>query len=621
VTVLPAWSRSVHHDGSEIYVSNPRPGLGERVRLRLRVGAAAPVRQVYLRTFPDGEQTFAPLSAGAAAPPARWWEGDLTLREPAAHYRFLLVAVDGAWWYCAAGLSAHEPLDATDFWLLADPSQPDWVAEAVFYQIFPDRFANGDPTNDPHPGSFEALAGRPQTYPWEAPPAPEQPRSLVFYGGDLAGILQRLDYLTHLGVNALYLNPVFTAYSNHRYDVVDHERVDPHLGGDAALVALREALDERGMRYILDVVPNHCGVLHPWFQAARQDLDAPEAAFFTFTHHPDDYASWLGARSLPKLNYRSEELRRRIYAGDDSLFRRWLRPPFSADGWRVDVANMLARQGPTQLGVEVARGIREAVKQTDPEAYLLGENFFDASPQLRGDQWDGVMNYAGFGFPLLHWLRGYRVRAWGQAEEIESPVPWPTAALAESWRQRLAAVPWASALAQYNLLGSHDTPRLRSLLGGRADLQRLAAVVQFTFPGVPGLYYGDEVGMEDRPGLGPRAPMIWDEARWDRATLALYRDLIALRRSAPALQRGGFQVLVEEEDTLAYQREAPGQHFVVVAHRGERLRPPGPLPVAHGGVPDRARFVERFSGQEASVAGGALDLPEQPQGAWLWERV
>ncbi|MBU0494797.1 MAG: maltodextrin glucosidase [Chloroflexi bacterium] len=623
---LPAWLQSVHHDGSEKYVADLYPRLGDTVRVRLRVGADAPVRRAYLRTFPDGEQFFAPMDAGPVAPPARWWEADLPINQPVVHYRFILEADDGAWWYTAAGPTAAEPLDATDFRILADYDAAAWVPNAVFYQIFPDRFANGDPATNPRPDEFEYRGHRPQTYPWGAPPPTEQFMPLLFYGGDLPGIVQRLDYLEALGVNALYLNPVFAAHSNHKYDVMDYEHVDPHLGGDEALIALRRALDARGMRYILDIVPNHCGYWHTWFQAARADPAAPEADFFTFAAHPDEYATWLGMWTLPKLDYRSAELRRRIYEGPDAVFRRWLRPPFAADGWRVDVANMLARQGATQMGADITRGIRRAVKETRPDAYLMGEHFFDATPHLQGDQWDGVMNYLGFALPLWYWLRGFERGGWGLDEPITAPVhhSWPTAALADTWRNVRAAIPWAVALQQYNLLGSHDTPRIRTVVGGsdaehRDALHRLATVLLFTFPGTPGLYYGDEIGLTDQPGLRSRGCMVWDEAQWDHSLLAFTRNLVALRRRSPALQHGGFQMLAVERDTLAYQREGLAGRVLVVAHRCATPRPAGPLPVAHGGIPNGTRLGEVFSGQEAVVKNGALALPELPQGATIWE--
>jgi alpha-glucosidase len=619
--MLPVWLQTVHHNGSAKYVSNLYPRLGEQVHIRLRAEANAPLRCVYLRTFPDGEQAFTPMNSGPLEPPVRWWEADLVINQPVVHYRFTLEADDDVWWYTAAGPAFYDPLDHTDFRILADYESPKWLEDAVFYQIYPDRFANGDPGNDVQPGDYEYYGAHPHTYSWGVPRPDDAPHTTSFYGGDLQGIRQHLDYIVALGVNAIYLNPIFTAYSCHRYDPINYKQVDPHLGGDEALSALRRALDDHGIRYIVDMVPNHCGYKHAWFLAAQQDLNAPEAAFFTFTRHPDQYLTWMDYPILAKLNYESAELRRRMYEGPDAIFRHWLRPPFSADGYRVDVGNMLGRQGAIQMNAEVIRGIRRAVKETKPDAYVIGENFFDASGQLQGDQWDGVMNYMGMAAPLWHWLRGYEQGAIGMQHPITSRVPWSTAALAATWRDRRAAIPWAIALQQFNLLGSHDTPRIRSVAGGNDALHRLAVIVQMTFPGVPSIYYGDEIGMVDLPRFGPIGCMIWDQAQWDHELLAFHRDLIALRRRSPALQRGGFQMLAVETDTFAYQREDTTGRVIVVAHRGETPRAASELPVVCGGVPDGTRFVEHFSGQEVVIEGGGLSLPEHPQGATLWEET
>ncbi len=617
---FPAWLQTVHHDGSENHVSILYPRLGDTVRIRLRTGLDTPLRRAYVRTAPDGEQVFTALEPGPTDSAARWWEAKIPINQPVVHYRFILEAADGIWFYTAAGPSAHLPLDATDFRILADYDAPEWVKTAVFYQIFPDRFHNGNPSTDPHGDEFEFQGHRPKTYPW-GQPSPGGFASVVsFYGGDLPGIIQKLDYLQDLGINTLYLNPIFTAYSNHKYDVIDYEHIDPHLGGDAALIELRQALDKRGMRYMLDIVPNHCGVWHPWFQAASGDPNAPEAEFFTFHDYPLDYESWLGHKALPKLNYRSRELRRRIYGNDDAVFRRWLRPPFAADGWRVDVANMLGRQGETQVGHKVARGIRRAVKETRRDAYLMAESFFDSSAQLQGNEWDGMMNYAGFTLPLWHWLRGFDQGAIGINWHIKSAGPWPTAALAASWQQHLAAIPWVVALQQYNLLDSHDVARIRTTVGGSDALHRLAAVVQFTFPGLPGVYYGDEIGMADEEGFRSRGCMEWDESRWDHDLLAFYKRLIQLRRETAVLQAGGFQILAVENDTLAFQRMNGDGRVLIVAHRGETPRPAGPLPVAHGGIANGVRFVGFFTGREIIVKDGILPLPEHNQGATMWQQ-
>ncbi len=616
---LPAWLASLHHDGSPDFVSSTYPVLGDSVQLRLRVEASAPIQRALLRIFPDGEQAFLPMTRLPETPAhLQLWVADLPIRMPVTHYRFLLQAADGIWWYSANGPAAFEPLDQTDFQILAGYNPPAWVQESVFYQVFPDRFANGDPINDPQPGDYEYRGQRPQTLPWGSPPPQDQHSGIVFYGGDLPGITQHLYYLADLGVNALYLNPVFTALSNHKYDVMDYEHVDPHFGGDQALAELRAALDRRGMRYLLDIVPNHCGWAHPWFQRARLDEHAPEADFFTFRQRPHEYESWLGMWSLPKLNYRSAGLRQQMYAGPEAVFRRWLRPPFRADGWRVDVANMLGRQGEIQMGEEVTHGVRAAVKETNPQAYLIGENFFDATRQMQGDQFDGVMNYSGFSIPLFHWLTGVQIQAIGLQDPVSGP-PLSTAGLAAVWRSRMAGIPWAMALQQYNLLGSHDTSRPRSILAENDGLHRLAVTLLLTFPGVPGLYYGDEIGMLDEPGLRSRACMKWNAEIWNHDLRDFFKDLIHLRRTSPALQRGGFQVVSLEEDLIAFQRSLGSERLLVIAQRHTAPRPAGRLDLRAAGLPDGTRLREHFSGQVAVVHGGWLDCPALPQGATLWQ--
>jgi alpha-glucosidase len=234
------------------------------------------------------------------------------------------------------------------------------------------------------------------------------------------------------------------------------------------------------MRYILDIVPNHCGILHPWFQSALADpISLPG---FTFRKHPHEYETWLGVRTLVKLNYRSSALRDIMYASPGSVFRYWLQPPYSADGWRIDVANMLARQGAEQLGMEVGRGIRQAVKGVNPQAYLMGENFFDATSQLHGDCWDAVMNYSGFTLPLGNWLWQMQMHVPGQSQPITPGYRSSTEALVNSWVVFRAPIPWVIACQQFNLVGSHDTPRALALLKGNRDLFAWQWHL-FTYPG------------------------------------------------------------------------------------------------------------------------------------------
>ena len=440
-----------------------------------------------------------------------------------------------------------------------------------------------------------------------------------FYGGDLPGVEQNLDYLSDLGVNAIYFNPLFTAFSNHRYDVVDYENVDPHLGGNTALESLRHALIEHGMHFIIDVVPNHCGVMHPWFQSALTDADAPSAEYFTFHHHPDEYESWLGVRGLPKLNYRSKTLREIMYGGSDSIFRRWLKKPYSIDGWRVDVANMLARHGKDQLEEDVWRGIRQAVKSENPQADLLGENFFDGSWQLQGDCLDATMNYAGFTNPLLYWLNQFKVNQHGEPKQVVSNTPWPTGALAETWQAYRASIPWVIARQQFNLLGSHDTARILHIVSNDPARNRLAVAFLLTYVGVPCVYYGDEIGMSGKDSLSARDCMIWESERWDTELRSFYQKLIHLRRTSPALIDGGFQILLIEKDILAYLRDTDEEQILVIGNRSANAQPVEGLSVRNGGIPDGTVFKEIFSDQTVTVQNGYLPVTSIPSGVQVWQ--
>jgi alpha-glucosidase len=625
-TQLPAYLSTIHHDGSSRCLWSATGDdfqLGQQVTFRLRAGLNAPIERILLRTCPDGEQLFVDMHPVGNQPGSafRWWQAELTLGMPVTGYRFLIFSTDGPWWYNGSGVHRHVPTDAEDFRVLAGYAAPGWVRDSVFYQVFPDRFADGEPGSNVRDNEYEYHGLPSHARAWGEKQS-KWPQAMVeFYGGDLPGIQQNLGYLEDLGVNAIYLNPVFSAFSNHRYDVVDYENVDSHLGGNAALQALREALTARRMRVILDIVPNHCGEKHPWFLAAQADPAAPEAEYFTFHNHPDDYECWLGVRSLPKLNYRSQRLRELIYGGPDAVFRRWLNPPYAIDGWRVDVANMLARHGKDQLEDSVWTGIRQAVKAQNPQAYLLGENFFDGSAQLQGDSLDATMNYAGFTNPLLYWLDHFQVGQHAEPRHVESTHPWPTQALVDSWQSSRASIPWVIARQQFNLLGSHDTPRFGHVVGGDPARIRLGVAFLLTYVGVPCIYYGDEIGMSAADSLEARDPMIWDETRWDDSLRAFYQTLIHLRRNSRALIDGGFQVLSVEENSLVYLRDVEEEQIIVIGNRGPNERPAGLLPVSQGAILDGTIFQEIFSGQRLTVTNGCLSLPAISVGVQVWRTI
>ncbi len=611
------WSQSVHHDGSPYYVSFDSTRSQTHIKLRLRAGKAAPIKQIFVRTIPNGEQHLVPMQSTISDALSNWWEAEVHLYMLRTNYRFLLVTTEGNWWLTANGAVQHTPTDAMDFKFLSRYHVPSWVQSSVFYQIFPDRFADGDSSNNVQSDEYLCYDNSVVAHTWgDVPSQTGAAGNAQFFGGDLQGIVQHLDYLTDLGVSALYLTPIFTSPSNHKYDVANYREVDPHFGGNAALIALREALDEQEMQLMLDIVPNHCSSMHVWFLAAQQDSMAVTREYFTFGATADNYESWLGVRSLPKLNYRSERLREEMYADDNSIMRSWLRPPFRIDGWRIDVANMLARQGESQLEHKIGRGIRRAVKSESSSMYLIGEHFFDASAQLQGDELDATMNYRGFSLPLLQWLVGYEGVQSLTIPKAERPML-STEALMAQWQAFLSAIPWQIAIQQFNLLGSHDTPRLQTIVEGDEALVQVAVILLFTYPGVPSVYYGDEIGLSGGRDPDNRRCMLWNPQEWNMTRRTLYQRLIHNRRTAHALREGGFQPLYAAGETLAFLRESFEERLLIVARRADDgLKE---LPMQHSGLADGTYLQEVLTGAKSVINNGRLTLESLPSiGAEIW---
>ncbi|WP_214103600.1 glycoside hydrolase family 13 protein [Acrocarpospora catenulata] len=587
-----------HHDGSALHVPEQRPSLGDTVPVLVRLPHDYPVQSVHLRSVYDGEPRYTRAVVDRTDGTDVWFRADLLVHNPDTRYRFLLDRGDlGHTWLHAGGLVEHDPTDATDFRITTYGAAPAWVDDAVIYQIFPDRFARSGRVNLETPSWAVPAA-------WGDPVVDRGPSAATqFYGGDLYGVADRLDYLVKLGVDVVYLTPVFPAASNHRYNATSFDTVDPLLGGDAALQALTEAAHRRGMRVIGDLTTNHSGDTHEWFRTAMADRESPEASFYYL--RPDGgYVAWFDVPSLPKLNWTSPELRARMV----EVTRHWLSPPYALDGWRIDVANMTGRQGGDDLNHEVARAVRAAMP---PETFLFAEHFHDYTPDQPGDGWQGIMNYAGFAKPIWSWLTPY------QEGPIVPGIPLPLRSLsgrraAATMRAFAAGVSWAATNANVTLLSSHDSPRIRTFLGA-AERVAVAAGLLFTYPGTPMMFMGDELGLEGRNGEDARVPMPWDDpVRFAEPTYEVYRELIALRRAHPALRTGGLRWLHTGDDALVYLRETAGERLLVLASRAPHE--PVELPAALTG--DLPRNL--YGGGAATVRDGLLTLPGDGPSFQVW---
>lgn len=599
-----------HHDGSELYVPAPPGELGDETTVLLRVPRETSADAVAVRYVRDGEPQIAVADVDRETEADVWWRATFPVWNPATPYRWLLSGGDfGYAWLNGAGIQPFDVPDADDFVATPDAGGPDWHLQSIVYEIFPDRFASAGLDVEPPPWAVPRA--------WDQRPAgrgPETPRE--WFGGDLVGLEQQLEHVAALGANVLYLTPIFPAGSTHRYDATTFDAVDPLLGGDDALASLVRAAHDRGIRVLGDLTTNHVGQGHEWFVAARSDEGAPERDFFFFDDGIDiGYASWHGVPSLPKLDYASPELRRRVFEGGSSVVGRWLRPPYSLDGWRIDVANQSGRRHDADWSAEVSHGTRAAAVAARPDALVLAEHAHDARVDLRPGSWHGTMNYAGFTRPAWTWLRGEDLPDDPANGFLGLPAGVPQlsgGSVVETMCRFRAGIPWSCVLHSWVLLDSHDTARFRTIAGTRAR-QLVGVGLQMTTPGVPMVFAGDELGLEGEWGEDARRTMPWSQPQtWDTELLAAYRQLGSLRRGSRALARGGIRYAHVSDDAIAYLREAPGEVVLCLAARAphEPIR----LPMAALGGSE----LESLVGEDASVANGEAVLPADGPAFHAW---
>lgn len=596
-----------HHDGSEMYVRGDSNRIGSGVSVLLRVPHATTCSTVHLRTIVDGEPAYTEATVLLTDNVETWWHAQCALSNPFVQYRFLLEGgAEPYRWVNAAGVWVHDVPDSMDFRLSTFDPPPPWLAGTVLYQIMPDRFARAAAAVDVATPEWAIPAD------WTDPVAPEWPDAVrQLFGGDLNGIREHLDHLSALGVNGIYLTPFFPAPSSHRYNATTFDHADPLLGGDSALAELIEAAHELGIRVIGDLTTNHSGSEHVWFAAAKADADAAEASFYFFDEHPDDYVAWFGIRSLPKFDLDSEELRRRLISGPDSVVAHWLRPPYEFDGWRIDVANMTGRHATNDVNHSVAREIRATMASIKPDLWLVAEHCHDATADLQGDGWHGTMAYNWFTRPVWCWLRG---------EDPPGLLGFPSAPtrlgggeIASSMRLLASGVPWSAFVSSMTLLDSHDTARFRSVADD-PDRQIVGVAWLLTYPGVPMVFAGDEVGIAGGDGDQARKPFQWDQGEWNQSLLDAYCRLIMLRRASPALQSGGLRWVHAGEDSMTFLRESPDERMLIHLARA----PHDPVTVSAAALGVDGPVEALFGTGRLHEEEGDVTLPSTGPAAHIW---
>ncbi|CAI6029471.1 alpha-glycosidase [Cohnella sp. JJ-181] len=514
-----------------------------------------------------------------------YWECEVKPERKRFSYGFRMASGDDRVWMIESGFFTEEPCPPGGYYEMPFIHEidifrpPEWTKSAVFYQIMPDRFMNGDPSNDP-----------PGVLPWGETPTRES-----HFGGDLQGIIDRLDYLTELGVTAVYLTPVFEAPSNHKYDTVDYRKVDPHFGDTATLKRLVDAAHAKGLRIVLDAVFNHTSVDFPPFKDVV--LKGEKSKFAKWYHIYDfpvrieegnpNYDTFGFFAQMPKLNTANPEVKNYLFG----VAEYWLKE-VGIDGWRLDVAN--------EIDHAFWRDFRRTVKNVNPEAYIIGEVWSDSLRWLLGDQFDSVMNY-----PFADRVNGFF-----------SPGEPDAGDFADKINSVLMRYPQQTNEVVFNMLSSHDTPRILTMMGGDKRRLKLAIVFLLTYIGTPCIFYGDEVGLVGEGDPDCRKCMEWDPDRQDRELFDFYRLLIDLRKSHQVLRSGRFRFLKAEagDNAVVYERIDEREHFTIWMNNSENE-----AVLAHPMIAED--WIDALSGEPVRPEDGVMRIRLEPLGYRILSRT
>ena len=630
-------------DGTEGYVYPPEPKESELVTFRFRT-AKDDVDRVGLVTSADTYVMEKECTQGESD----YYTFETRLGEEPFRYCFEVQSGTEKYYYGRCGIS-REILEYYNFVVVPGFSTPDWAKGAVMYQIFTDRFYNGDKSNDVETNEYYYIGDYSQRVTnWDKYPANMGVRE--FYGGDLQGVMDKLDYLQDLGVEVVYFNPLFVSPSNHKYDIQDYDYIDPHYGkivddggevlpngvtdnsqatkykkrttglknleaSNELFIKLVEELHRRGMKVILDGVFNHCGSFNKWMDRERiyegeedyepgayVSADSPYRSYFRFFKegpenwpYNGNYDGWWGHDTLPKLNYEdSVKLENYIlYIG-----RKWVSPPYNVDGWRLDVAADLGRSN--EYNHEFWQKFRRAVKDANPNALILAEHYGDPSDWLKGDEWDTVMNYDAFMEPVTWFLTGLEKHSDEAREELLGNIDNFIGSMAHHMSNMLTP----SLQVAMNELSNHDHSRFLTRTNhmvGRVEhlgpeaaneyvnkaVMREAVVMQMTWVGAPTVYYGDEAGVCGFTDPDNRRTYPWGHE--DQELIAFHKEAIRIHKEHPALKTGSLKILGGEENILSYARfKGHDRIIVVINNRSERAEVK--VPVWEAEIPIKCRM-------------------------------
>ncbi|MDE3210123.1 MAG: glycoside hydrolase family 13 protein [Pseudomonadota bacterium] len=612
------------HDQGPLFDSAPEPTATQPVTLTFRT-FKGDITSANIKYYDSGDGQFhwVPMSWSSNDPTGTfdYWKGTIPASASEKYYRFEIQDGTATAWYNAAGISSTEP-SSGDFFIIPGFKTPDWMKNGVMYQIFPDRFFNGNTANDVTSGQYTYNGNATQQHAWGSSVFASNggDNNLVFFGGDLAGIDQKLGYIKQtLGADIIYLNPIFHAPTVHKYDTEDYSTVDPAFGTNAYLQTLIADIhsSSNGPRgyLVLDGVFNHTGDTNQWFDkynwwssnGAYESQSSNWYAYYDFQQWPGSYSSFLGFSSLPKLDYGTSGsvVRNAIYGSSNSVVKTYLKAPYGIDGWRLDAAQYIdagGNNGSDATNHQIMAELRTAVKSVNPNAEILGEYWGNAGPWTTdGAEWDSAINYDGFIQPVSEWITGEDYS--GNAASI--PV-----SQFDSWLHGTRAnYPTDVQQAMSNALGTHDVMRFGTRAGGDIWKTYLGLFFQMTYVGTPTIYYGDEYGMQGGADPDNRRTFDWTMGNLNNSAVALTRKLIAIRNAYPALRTGSFMTLLTDDTNKLYAYgRFDASNRIAVALNNDSVAHTVTLPVWQLSMTNGSTVTDLVSGQQYSVQNGQVTV-------------
>ena len=575
--------KTLYHDSTKNYVSNPYPKLKEEIEIKIRIKKSDKIKAIYIRYRNLGEEVIKKMEIAYEKNGLIYYKVNVTCHEKLFSYYFNIATEDEIYYYNQAKITKYRPDNSKNFKILVDYDAPDWMASTAFYQIMADRFHNAKPEITIKPGAYKYQGFEPINMKWDEKPYEwDKAHCMDFYGGDLYGVKEKLDYLQELGVNAIYFNPIFTSPTIHKYDALDYFEIDPSLGGDEAFSELCKEIHDRGMRVILDISINHTSSSSKWFNkeaifydksiGAYHNPDSPYREFY-FINEDGEYKSWAGVKTMPQLNYGSEKLRRIIYKDDDSVLKKYLKAPYNIDGWRFDVADVMARNDELNVYDEVWEEIYKEIKSVNPKALILAEEWQDAAEMYDGKKWDSTMNYFSSNIPIREFAGEGDLFTNRHPELSKIKYKFGAKKLAKKINQFYNKVPSQIQYQMFNLINSHDVTRLYNNPEIDHNIYKGAVMTIFGLPGATNIYYGDEKHLDGEMHSveGARYPMDWsiDLPEEKNEIFEMYKKLARLKAEDEAYGFGGFKALHAKKKVFAFARFTEDIAYITIWNKNK----------------------------------------------------